>query len=128
GTAEMAAFAELGSLISHLPDYPLRDLVFAAHILRPEPPFLFGEIHHDGAGFENADRCAATLRVVVDQYRHAVVGIDLQKVGLELVAPPDIAGDEIVIETQFFEQNGDLFPVGRRPKMQIEHRELLSDW
>jgi hypothetical protein len=33
-----------------------------------------------------------------------VVGIDLQEFGFELVAAPDIAGDEVVIETQFLEQ------------------------
>jgi hypothetical protein len=48
---------------------------------------------------------------VVDQYRHAVVGIDLQEFGFELVATPDIAGDQIVVETQFFEQGRDLLPV-----------------
>ena len=65
------------------------------------------------------------LGVVVDQDRHAVIGIDLQKVGLELVAAPDIAGNQIVIETQFFEQDRDLLPVRRRPKVEIEHRKLL---
>jgi hypothetical protein len=55
-----------------------------------------------------------------------VVGIDLQEFRFELVAAPDIAGDQIVIETQFFEQDRDLLPVRRRPKVEIEHRKLLS--
>ena len=34
--AEVAAFAELRPLIGHLPDHPLRDLVSAAQVPRPE--------------------------------------------------------------------------------------------
>ena len=84
--AEMPAFAELRSLVGHLPDDPLRDLVLAAQILRPEAARLLGEVHHDRAGFENRDRFAAARRVVVDNDRHAMVRVHREKLGLELVA------------------------------------------
>jgi hypothetical protein len=84
-------------------------------------PSFSGEVHHDRAGFEDADRRSATLWIVVDQHGHAMVRVDLQKFGFELVPTPDIAWDEVVIETQLLEQNGDFFAVWRRPKMQIEH-------
>ncbi len=68
---------------------------------------------------------------MVDQDRHAVIGVDLQEFRFELVAAPDVAGDEVVIETQFFEQDRGLLPVRRRPKVEIEHRKLLipfAEW
>ena len=123
GAAEMTALAELRALIGHLPHDPLGDLVFAADILREEPPLFLGEIHHDCARFEDADRRPAALGVVIDQHRHAVVRIDLQEFGLELIAAPDIARHEIVVETQFLEQDRHLLAVGCRPKMEIEHRK-----
>ena len=59
---------------------------------------------------------------MIDKHRHAVVGIEFQELRLELVAAPDIARDEVVIEAQLLEQDRDLLAVGCRPKMQIEHR------
>ena len=57
--AEVAALAALGPLVGHLPDQPLGDLVLGAQVLRVEFPVLLGEVHHDRAGFEDADRLAA---------------------------------------------------------------------
>jgi hypothetical protein len=121
----MAAFAKLWPLIGHLPDDPLSDFVFPAQILREESTLFLRQIHHDCAGLENADRRAAALWIVVDQHRHAVVGVDLQKLRLELVAAADVARYEIVIETQFLEQDRDFLAVWGRPKMEIEHCFLL---
>src|SRR5262249_49897304 len=100
GTAEMTALAELRALIGHLPHDPLRDLVFSARVLPEKAAFLFCEIHHDRARLEDADRRPAALWLMVDQYRHAVVRVDLQELELELVAAADIAWDEIVVEPQ----------------------------
>src|SRR5262249_20455631 len=115
------ALAELRALIGHLPHDPLRDLVFSARVLPEKAAFLFCEIHHDRARLEDADRRPAALWLMVDQYRHAVVRVDLQELELELVAAADIAWDEIVVEPQFLEQDRDLLAVGGRPKMQIKH-------
>src|SRR5215468_8876045 len=122
----MPAFAELRPLIGHLPNDPLSNFVFSACVLREETAFLFREVHHDRTRFEDADRRAAALRRMVDQHRHAMVGIDFQKVRLELIAAPDIAGDDLVVETELFEQNRNLLAVWRRPKVEIEHRCFLS--
>src|SRR5438309_432411 len=65
GASEMALLAELRTLIGQLPADPLGDLVFAARVLRPEPPGLLGEIHHNGTGFENGNRGASSHRLVV---------------------------------------------------------------
>ena len=97
----MAAFAELWSLIGHLPHDPLRDLVFAAQILRPEAPDLLGDVHHDRARFEHRDRRAAAFRAMVDHNRHAVVGVHLEEFRGELIAALDVAGDDLVLETAF---------------------------
>src|SRR6516225_4174648 len=50
-----------------------------------------------------------------------MIRIDIQKVRLELIAPSDIAGDNLVVEPEFFEQNRDFLAVWRRPKVDIEH-------
>ena len=106
------------------PHHPLRDLVLAADFLREKAPFLLAEIHHDRPRLEDADRRAAALRVVIDQRRHAVVGIELQELRLELVAAPDIAGDKVVIEAQLLEQDRDLLAVRCRPVVKLEHDGL----
>jgi hypothetical protein len=90
----MAAFAELRTLVGHLPDQPLGHGVFAAQVLRIEFADLLGEVHHDRAGLEDRDRLAAAGRVAVDQDRHAVVGVHLEEFGRELVAAADIAGHD----------------------------------
>ena len=76
-------------------------------------------------GFENANRGTTAFRRMVDQHRHAMVGIDLQKVRLELIAASDVAGNDLVVETKLFEQDRDLLAVWRRPKVDIEHRYFL---
>jgi len=51
---------------------------------------------------KDADRRAAAPRHMVDQRRHAMVRIDFQKIRFELIAAPDIAGDDLVVETKLF--------------------------
>ena len=97
----MTALAELRPLIGHLPHDPLGDLVFAAQILRPEPPGLLGDVHHDRARFEHRDRRTAPFRVMIDHDRHAVVGVHLKEFRGELIAALDVAGDDLVLETAF---------------------------
>jgi hypothetical protein len=93
-------------------------------VLWEKAAFLFRKIHHDRAGFENADRRAAALGIVVDQHRHPMVGVDLQEFRLELIAAANIARHQIVIETELLEQNCNFLAVWRRPKMKIEHRHV----
>ena len=123
--AEVAALAELGALVGHLPHHPLRDLVLAAQVLRPELPGLLGDVHHDGAGLEHADRRAAVLGLVVDHRGHAVIGVHAQEVFVELVALLDVDGRDLVFEAALLEQDGDLLAVGRGPVEDLDH-EMLS--
>ena len=113
--AEMSGLAELGALVGHLPDQPLRDLVLGARILRPELAGLLGDVHHDGAGLEHADGRAAVLGLVVDHHGHAVIGVHPQEVLVELVALLDVHWRDLVFQPALLEQDGDLLAVGRRP-------------
>jgi hypothetical protein len=83
---------------------------------RNGPPF------HDRTRFEDADRRAAAFWRTVDQHRHAMIGVDLQKIRFELIAASDVAGNDFVLDTELFEQNRDFLAVWRRPKVDIEHR------
>src|SRR5215471_11065382 len=117
GAAEMALLAELGALIGQLPADPLGDLVFAARVLRPEPPGLLGEIHHDRSGFEDRDRGAPSHRLVVDDRRHPAIGRNLQELGSELVATTDIDRLDRVEKPELLEQDDYLLAVSSRPEI-----------
>ncbi len=123
---EVSALAALWTLVGHLPDHPLGDLIFAARILRPEPAVLFGDVHHHRARFEDRDRLPAAQRLMVDQGGHAIVGTDFQKSVLELIAAADVDRHDIVGNAELFEQDGHLLAVGRRGVMNIDHGETPS--
>jgi hypothetical protein len=89
--------------------------------LRPELAGLLGDVHHDGAGFENADRGTAALGRMIDDHRHAVIGIHAQEVLVELVALLDIDGRDLVVEATFLEQDGDFLAIGRGPVINLVH-------
>jgi hypothetical protein len=55
-----------------------------------------------------------------------MVGIDLQKVWLELIAATDVARDDFVVETELFEQNGNLLAVLGSAKSGHRASVLLS--
>ena len=99
----MAAFAGFGPLVGHLPDDPLHRFGFASDIAREELTRLFGNIEHDGTGLEHHNRLTAANWVVIDQNRHAVIGVHLEEFGGELIAPADIAGNDLVRFAEFFE-------------------------
>ena len=58
---------------------------------------------------------------VIDDRRHAVIGIELEELVVELVATPDIERDDVVWKAALFEQDGDFLAVGRRPVIEIDH-------
>jgi hypothetical protein len=82
---------------------------------------LFPDVHHHGAGFEDAYRFSAIRGRAIDQRGHAVVGTDCQEVILELVTAADVAGHNAIFHRAFFQQNRDLLAVRRRPIVQIDH-------
>jgi hypothetical protein len=58
---------------------------------------------------------------VIHDHWHAVIGIELEELILELVATPDIERDDVVWKAALFEENGDFLAVGRRPLIEIDH-------
>jgi hypothetical protein len=121
----MATLAAFGPLVGHLPQNPLIDLVATAHILGVELPHLFGDVHHDGPGLEDADRLAPAQWLMVHHGWHAVVRADLQKSLLELISAADVAGHKVVGQATFFQQDGHFLAVGGGPVVQIDHAVCL---
>jgi hypothetical protein len=123
---KMTELACLRALVCHLPKDPLDNLVPQAQVLRPELPRLLGEVKEDRARLEDGDRLAAARRVVVHQDGHPVVRVQREVTRLELIAPPDVARHDAVLEARLFKEDRDLFAIGRGPKVQVQHR--LSSW
>ncbi|MGZ2405055.1 hypothetical protein ACVIKO_002315 [Rhizobium ruizarguesonis] len=103
----------------------MRDLVFAAQILRPEFAGLLGEVEEDRAGFEDAQRTAAIGRLVIDDGRHAVIGVESEIIRLELVAPADIDRHQPIGRTRFLQEDRNFLAVRRRPVVEINHLRIL---
>jgi hypothetical protein len=51
--------------------------------------------------------------------------VHFEEFGGELIAALDIAGNHLVLDSAFLEQDGNLLTVGGRPVVQIDHREAL---
>ena len=105
---------------AHLPHQPLHDEPVAVLVLGYELAGLVGEIEQDGAGLEQ--RAAV---VAVDDRGDAVVGADLQEVGLELLVLGDVDRMCGIVEPALLEHDGDLAAVGRRPRVEIDHLGVL---
>ena len=82
------------------------------------------EIDQAGGGFEDRDVLAAGA-VAVDDRGHLVVGADLQELGLELVALADVDGMDVPLQPALLEHDMNLVPVGRGPRIAIDHRWIL---
>ncbi len=60
------------------------------------------------------------------QDRHAVVGIEFEEIRRELIAPPDVARDDLVVQTCLFEENRNFLAVRCRPVMKMQ-RHMSPD-
>src|SRR2546430_723920 len=74
---------------AHLEHHPLQHFVLGTVRLRHEFPGLGREVDQDRTGFEHRDRLAVRTFRVRDG-GNLVVRADLQEIGLELVARPDV--------------------------------------
>src|SRR6266436_1562004 len=110
---------------THLPERPLDRVVTAVEVDGEEFSGLLGEIQQHRAGFEDRDRLAAALRLVVDHRWNAVVRGDRQKLRLELVALADIDREDLVFQPGLFEKHRDLVPVRRGPVIKVDHGAFL---
>src|SRR5579872_5563335 len=117
----MALLAELRSLVGHLPEDPLQDVVFSMRVGGQEFSGFFREVGHDGAGLEDRDRLAAAHRFVVNDCRHTAVGGDLEERGRQLVASADVDRFEIVGEAEFLEQDEGFLAVSGGPEIEVDH-------
>ena len=89
-------------------------------------PGLLGEIQQHRAGFEDRDRLAAALRLVIHHRRDSVVRRDRQELRLELIALADIDRENLVFQPGLFEKHRDLVAVRRGPVMQVDHGAFLK--
>lgn len=109
---------------AHLPEQPLQRLVAATQVGGDEAATLVGQVQQDGAGLEQAQRRAAIDRGVVHDGRDAVVRCDLQEIGLELRALPDVHRHDPVRQLGLFQEHRDFVAVGGGPVVQVDHAGL----
>jgi hypothetical protein len=110
---------------AHLPEEPLQHLEAAAQVFRQELAGPLGEIKQDRAGLEDAHGRAAAGRILVEHRRHAVVGRDAEKIGLELLAFADVDAVKLVRKSGFLEKHRHFVAVGRGPIVELDHRARL---
>ncbi len=106
---------------AHLPHQPFHRLPVRRRLLGPELAGLLGEIHQDRARLEQRSAVVA-----VDDGGDAVVGADLEEIGLELLVLGDVDRVRGVIQAALLQHDGDLAAVGRRPRVKIDHRGVLG--
>ena len=66
------------------------------------------------------------LETLADDRRHLVVRADLQELGFELVALADVDGMHRPFEAALLEHDVNLVPVGRGPRIAVDHLPVLS--
>src|SRR5262245_7597671 len=122
---EMSPLAEHRADARHLDHQPLDDLVFFRGILRQELPGLLGKVEQDRARLEHRVWLSARA-LVIDDGGNLVVRIDLQELGLVLLARPDV--DEVLLVGQpgLFEHDVDLLHVRAGQCVEIDHGSLTS--
>src|SRR5262249_33632723 len=89
--------------------------------LGPKLAGLLGEVHQDGARLKQR----AAVVAVYDR-GDAVVGADLEEVGLELFVLGDIDGVGGVGKAALLQHDGHFAAVRGRPRVEIDHRGILK--
>src|SRR5882672_3810355 len=124
---EMTVLAEHGAEAAHLPHHPLHHPGPPAHIWRQKAAGLVSQIDQDGAGFEHRKRLAAIGRRVVHDRRNPIIRADRQKVRLELVAGPDVDGDDRIGNAKLLQHDRDFPAVRRRRVIEVDHAIILRE-
>src|SRR5216684_4050098 len=106
---------------AHLPERPLNRVVTAVDVGGKEFSGLLRQIQQHRAGFEDRNRLAAALRLMIEHCGNAVVGRDRQKLRLELVALADVDRENLVLQPGLFQKHRDLVAVRRGPVMEVDH-------
>src|SRR5581483_10582874 len=107
---------------AHLPEQPGQAFGAGLPAAWNERPELFGEMHQDRAGLEEADR---RRTAAIHQRWNLGVGIDRDKAAAELVAvdpdqPGIVFGTLVAGGEQLLEHHGDLDAVGRSQRVELE--------
>jgi len=123
---EMVGLAHHGAEAAHLPHQPLHAGPARVHVCRQQPAGLGGDVEQDRARFEQRKRLPVGA-VVVDDRRDAIVGTDLEELGLELLPFPDVDAVDPVLQPGLFERNVNLVSVRRRPGVYVYHMDPLED-
>ena len=114
----MVRLAEHRAEPAHLPHQPLHHGLSGGSGFWHELSCFFSKIHKDRARFKNGD---SLVSVPVDDGGNPVIRAEGQKLGLELVASPDIDPVDFIIQPQFLERNGNLVPVRGRGIVKFDH-------
>jgi hypothetical protein len=64
---------------------------------------------------------------VVDDDRHAMIGVELQKFRGELIAAGYVDGNQPIGGRCLLQEDRDFFAIGRRPVIKINHLQSLRD-
>ena len=122
GFHEVMHLAEHRAGTAHLPHQPLDDAIARVARFRQQLAGLVGEIDQDHARLHQRD-----VVLAVDDRRDSIVWRDLQKVGCELLVFRDVDGVHRIGQTEFFQCDGDLAAIRRRPSVEIDHNSHPSE-
>src|SRR5262249_13174885 len=74
---------------------------------------------------EDDNGLTAAGGIVIDQYRHAMIGVHLEEFSRELIATPDITGHDLIRYSQFLQQDCHLLAIRCRPIVDVVHRSAF---
>src|SRR5690554_3336642 len=108
---------------AHLPEQPVEALGTTTDVLRNEGAELVRQIQQDGAGLEQPQR---RVHADVKHHQNLRVGVDLDEAAAELITLADADQPGVVFRLagaglqQLLEHDGDLDPVGRGQRIQLQ--------
>ena len=119
--AEMIGLAEHRANTAHLPHQPLDAGPALCQVIGQEFAGLGCKVEEDRTRLHQGQRFAAGS-VGIDNRGYAVVGADLQELGLELMSGTDVHTMDAVRKPGLLEHDVDLVAVGRGPAVELDHR------
>src|SRR6476661_3200637 len=108
---------------AHLKHEPLNGFELSGDESRKQAPGLPCEIHENGTGFEQGVRLSLGT-LLIDDRGNLAVGIERHELRFELIPFADIDRMRFVRQRTFFEHDGDLAAIRRRPRVQIYQDDL----
>ena len=109
---------------AHLEHQPLDDGVALAHVGRPELSGLLRQVHQDRAGLEHREGLAARA-VLIDDCRHAAIGIHRPELRLVLIAGDHVHVVKLPRQRDFLQHQHDLERVRAGHAVEFDRRRCL---